>query len=262
MAGGIQANVQGWDAEGVYQRWETVGKHALQLAGDHRHAFNDAHIGVAAAALTKDPRAAALVLSECEVLRTAGETSEVYGVTARRVGREVCLPLVLASMAWRAGNSRGCVELLLPLRYRMQDIGGSRAQRDLWSLLLLRAAVDAASASSSASTSASVSTSASASASPDSSEASHGVAAEKGVRQADVGQQQGGKVPGRDGCFYARLAAQLCNERAYTALPAAERDGSAGADAVKRAAPLISGLGRSDVTSRDSTETSEEEEEE
>jgi hypothetical protein len=33
----------------------------IQLVGDHRHAFNDAHIGVAAAALVKDPRAAAQV---------------------------------------------------------------------------------------------------------------------------------------------------------------------------------------------------------
>ena len=31
MAGGLQANVQGWDAGGLYQRWETVGKHAMQV---------------------------------------------------------------------------------------------------------------------------------------------------------------------------------------------------------------------------------------
>ena len=204
MAGGLQANVQGWDAGGVYQRWETLGKHALEFVSHHRHAFNDAHIGVAAAALVKDPRAASQVLSECELLRAAGEASEIYGVTARRVGRDVCLPLMRASMAWRAGDSRRCVELLLPVRYHLQDIGGSRAQRDLWSLLLLRAALDAASPTT-------TSSSASTSASPESAEAAEG------------GQEP--KAPGRDECFYVQLAAQLRNERAYIALPAAKRNG-------------------------------------
>ena len=49
MAGGVKAGVQGWDAAGIYERWVTVGQHALKFVADHRHAFNDAHIGVAAA---------------------------------------------------------------------------------------------------------------------------------------------------------------------------------------------------------------------
>jgi len=53
-----------------------------------------------------DSQAPAQALSEAEQLSAAGETSEEYGVTVRRVGRNVCLPLMQASLAWRAGDCR------------------------------------------------------------------------------------------------------------------------------------------------------------
>jgi hypothetical protein len=57
-------------------------------------------------ALYMDSQASAQALSEAEQLSAAGETSEEYGVTVRRVGRNVCLPLMQASLAWRAGDCR------------------------------------------------------------------------------------------------------------------------------------------------------------
>jgi hypothetical protein len=64
------------------------------------------HFGEIVPALYMDRHAAAQALSEAEQMSASGETSEEYGVTVRRVGRSVCLPLMQASLAWRAGDCR------------------------------------------------------------------------------------------------------------------------------------------------------------
>jgi hypothetical protein len=52
--------------------------------------------------------------------------------------------MMRAVVAWRSGNSAACVHELLAIRSRIYQIGGSNMQRELWRLLLIRAAIDAA----------------------------------------------------------------------------------------------------------------------
>lgn len=134
-----------WDAAGIAARWKPVSTYAFEFVSHHRHAFNDAHIGVAVAADTGSRRAQDRALQECESLLEDGSSSlSRAGVTARAVGAVVSLPLLRANIAWRTGDARKCVEHLLAVRYDVQRIGGSLAQRDLWNLLLIRAALDCA----------------------------------------------------------------------------------------------------------------------
>jgi len=154
-----------------------------QFVGHHRLAFNDAHIGIAAAS-SPHPAHSKLALQEFETLhrahacahahnlshaRCCGEGGREGGahtpvgatwssssctcacvlesaVTAREVGAQVCLPMMRAVVAWRSDNSAACVHELLAIRSRIYQIGGSNMQRELWRLLLIRAAIDAAAA--------------------------------------------------------------------------------------------------------------------
>ncbi|KAM6937066.1 tetratricopeptide repeat protein 38 [Xenentodon cancila] len=53
----------------------------------------------------------------------------------------VGIPMCKAMIEYGQGNYAQTVELLYPLRYRMTDIGGSDAQRDLFNQLLIHAAI-------------------------------------------------------------------------------------------------------------------------
>ena len=140
------------------------------------------------------------------------------------------------------------MELLLQVRYQIQDIGGSRAQRDLWNLLLIRSAMDASSMSSSPSLSPAA-TDAAVTTPTESERETHRHRAGSGdTAQASGGEdcaQQAGKGghmgPGRDIYFYSKLVEQLCNERHYAALPPSKRGTRAGleAAAAARAAPPL-----------------------
>ena len=107
---------------------------------------------------------------------------------------QVCLPLVRASVAWRRGRNRECVEQLLAVRYQIQRIGGSIAQRDLWNLLLIRSAIDSANSSSSSSSS------------------SSSASAPAATPTATVTRHE---TPEGGPCFYKTLAEQLCHERCF-----------------------------------------------
>ena len=48
--GGKVEGAEGWGPGGLVSRWEPVSAFAFQFSTHHRHAFNDAHIGLAAAA--------------------------------------------------------------------------------------------------------------------------------------------------------------------------------------------------------------------
>jgi tetratricopeptide (TPR) repeat protein len=142
MLKGSEESPEGWDVAGIAARWEPVSSYAFQFVSHHRHAFNDAHIGIAVVA-SRDDHMQGQALQECESLLQKGSSSEA-GITARAVGSVVCLPLMRANIAWRTGNAQKCVEQLLAVRYHIQRIGGSVAQRDLWNLLLIRASLDCA----------------------------------------------------------------------------------------------------------------------
>lgn len=61
------------------------------------------------------------------------------------LARDVGLPLCQALVEAQSGNPDGVVELLLPIRHRIVQIGGSNAQRDVFNQLLIHAALNCSS---------------------------------------------------------------------------------------------------------------------
>ena len=103
----------------VGARWEAAAKVVRDQAGGSVMAFVDAHY--------------ALALGAVPTLEDHGTTARVHSM----VGRAVCDGMV----AWRAKDHRRVVELLAPVRVNLRKLGGSHAQRDLFVLVLLDAAI-------------------------------------------------------------------------------------------------------------------------
>lgn len=103
----------------VGPRWDAAAGVVRELSGGSVLAFVDAHYALATGELPRD---------------------EARGTTARvnaSVGRALCE----AAVAWRAKDHARVVARLAPVRERLWRIGGSHAQRDLFTLLLLDSAL-------------------------------------------------------------------------------------------------------------------------
>jgi tetratricopeptide (TPR) repeat protein len=103
----------------VGARWDAVAAVVRGQSGGSVLAFVDAHY--------------ALALNETPKLHEAGSTGRVHG----RVGRAACDAVV----AWRRKDHARVKALLTPVRGQLWRIGGSHAQRDLFTLLLLDSAL-------------------------------------------------------------------------------------------------------------------------
>ena len=114
-------------------RWEELGEVCARHVDEHLYVFHDAHYiwAMAAAGRTDDvakflsglPSAAASDLTEGRVFRDDG------------------VPLSEAIVACVNKQYGKAVDLLAPVRYQVYRIGGSHAQRDLFSQLLGYAAI-------------------------------------------------------------------------------------------------------------------------
>jgi hypothetical protein len=103
----------------VGDRWSSVAKVVRDQSGGSVMAFVDAHY--------------ALALGAVPPLEEHGTTARVHGA----VGRAVCEGVV----AWRARDYARAAQLLAPARAEFWKLGGSHAQRDLFTLILLRSAL-------------------------------------------------------------------------------------------------------------------------
>ncbi len=120
----------------VGDRWtELADKSALRTA-DNLMVFADAHFLLALAAAGRF-EAAEQMIQSMRAAAAAADTTE--GPLYAAVG----LPLAEATLAIYRGDPGKAVELLLPIRYQIFRIGGSHAQRDLFQLMLITAALDA-----------------------------------------------------------------------------------------------------------------------
>ena len=99
----------------VGTRWEAAAKVVREQAGGSVLAFVDAHY--------------ALALGAVPPLENRGTTARIHAV----VGRALCESVV----AWRAKDHASVVARLAPVRGELRRIGGSHAQRDLFTLILL-----------------------------------------------------------------------------------------------------------------------------
>ena len=55
--------------------------------------------------------------------------------------RDVGIPLCRALIAWRSDDPGMAVDLMMPVRHRIRLLGGSHAQRDLFAMILIDAAM-------------------------------------------------------------------------------------------------------------------------
>ena len=117
----------------VGDRWQALAEKCRSHCNDQVLAFVDVHYALALGAAADD--GVDVLLSG---MRFQAETS---GGDNALITDAIGLPLAEAILAHRAGAYGRVVETLLPIRYEIHRIGGSHAQRDLFAMILLDAAI-------------------------------------------------------------------------------------------------------------------------
>ncbi|XP_014341209.1 tetratricopeptide repeat protein 38 [Latimeria chalumnae] len=125
----------------VGDRWNKLIPVTKPHAKDHILVFNDLHILMSSLG-SKDSETTNQFLSSLQEL--ISEPGENY---QHSLGQKLGLPLCQALVEFENGNYEKTVEILHPLRYQIVQIGGSDAQRDLFNLLLIHAALKSESSS-------------------------------------------------------------------------------------------------------------------
>ena len=117
----------------VGERWASMADVAEGRIGNHASPFTDAHAAMILAAAGRFERAEALVAS----MRTFA--AEDTGDLAPRY-RSAAIPAAVAAIAHRRGDHQAVVGALLPARRSLWQMGGSHAQRDVFTQILLDSA--------------------------------------------------------------------------------------------------------------------------
>ena len=110
-------------------RWCDIADLAAARIGNHAHPFTSAHCALALAAAGRLAEATELVRGmEAFVAQDRGTLGPRYALAA--------MPAALAAIAHRKGEHQRVLDLLLPARRNLWQMGGSHAQRDLFFQLL------------------------------------------------------------------------------------------------------------------------------
>jgi len=120
----------------VGDRWAELTERAEKHATDLLMPFPDMHYVMALAAGGKMDAANGMVAA----MKALPDDPAQY---ERQVLRGTGATLAEAITAYRARDFARAVDLLMPIRYGLQPVGGSHAQRDVFSLLLIEAAIRA-----------------------------------------------------------------------------------------------------------------------
>ncbi len=118
----------------VGDRWQELADHVETRLDDHVLAFTDTHAMMALAATGRTQAAARLL----DVLRAFAGTP---GNAAAATMDPVTIPICQAILAQSKGADARAVELLLPRRDDFIQLGASHAQRDVFTQLLVQAAI-------------------------------------------------------------------------------------------------------------------------
>jgi len=119
----------------IGDRWQSLGEKAKGRVDDKLLAFVDAHFMWALA----ESDAAAAEAYRASIDNYRDEHDDTYAHIAQGVGHDLCAALA----AYKAKDFEDCIRLLEPVRYHVTSIGGSNAQRDLFALVLIDAAIRA-----------------------------------------------------------------------------------------------------------------------
>lgn len=112
----------------VGDRWEELAELTLNRLDDHTSPFTSAHYAIILAATGRFEEAERLVASMREF------AAEGDGTLEPRF-RVAAIPAAEAAIAHRRGEHRRVVEILMPARQMLWQMGGSHAQRDLFFLI-------------------------------------------------------------------------------------------------------------------------------
>eukprot|EP00118_Oscarella_pearsei_P021300 m.238386 g.238386 ORF g.238386 m.238386 type:complete len:344 (+) comp40163_c0_seq15:814-1845(+) len=115
-------------------RWKEQMEMWRPHLDDHILVFNDAHLLMCALG-AKDADASEKFMTTIREFVQNG-----FG-TQHDVCERVGLKVVEAMELFDKGDASGAVDILYPVRYDVVNIGGSNAQRDLWNLFLIHAAL-------------------------------------------------------------------------------------------------------------------------
>lgn len=119
----------------VKDRWRELLQVTLPHTDDHVLIFNDLHFLMASLGAKETGAAQRLIQG---LRQRADDPEDNY---QHQLAGALGLPMCQALLEYDQGNHARAVELLLPLRYRIQAIGGSDAQRDVFNILLIQAAM-------------------------------------------------------------------------------------------------------------------------
>jgi tetratricopeptide (TPR) repeat protein len=119
----------------VGQRWNELAERSAKRSDDHMQIFGDVHYAMALAAAGSN--------LDFMRWRTSSEAYAMKDETESSVMGEIGLTIGDAVLAHRHRDYARATELLLPQRGALHRIGGSHAQRDLFTKLLIDSAVRA-----------------------------------------------------------------------------------------------------------------------
>jgi tetratricopeptide (TPR) repeat protein len=117
-------------------RWRELADAWAPKAGEAFYAFNDMHAVMAFAASGRIAEAERLIADRESYL-----ARERPGVTNQAMTARVGLPVCRALVAFARGEHGRVVDLLYPVRHRVNEFGGSHAQRDAVQRTLLESAI-------------------------------------------------------------------------------------------------------------------------
>ncbi|XP_037306443.1 tetratricopeptide repeat protein 38 [Pungitius pungitius] len=119
----------------VKDRWQELLQVTRPHTDDHVTLFNDAHFLMASLGAKDSGTSRRLLEGLQELAKEPGDNQQHH--LAASLGVSVCE----AMMEYDQGNYDRTVDLLYPLRYRVVEMGGSDAQRDIFNQLLIHAAI-------------------------------------------------------------------------------------------------------------------------
>ncbi len=118
----------------VGERWEELAEASVSRQGDHVLVFTEPHYAMAYGRTARLEEAAQQMAS----LTAFAQDSDA---TAADLMEPLVVPLCEAIAAYYGGDYEAVIARMMPLRYDYQALGGSHAQRDIFALYLLDAAI-------------------------------------------------------------------------------------------------------------------------
>ncbi|XP_070763588.1 tetratricopeptide repeat protein 38 [Enoplosus armatus] len=119
----------------VKDRWRELLQVTQPHTDDHVTLFNDLHFLMVSLGAKESGTSQRLLEGLQELAKEPGDNQQ------HQQAGTIGLPMCQAMMDYDQGNYSRVVDLLYPLRYRMANIGGSDAQRDVFNQLLIHAAM-------------------------------------------------------------------------------------------------------------------------